>query len=380
MQQTSEFQKRFPLSKRKFTKKMLSKAIPYFLLSLILGTFSGGFYTMFLAMHKSAFNLAGFVLTIIASVIIFLIIIFAIYGFYVEAYIKRYFYDANDSFITIKKKVFTPTEIHIQYQKIQDVYVDQDLLDRILGIYDVHIASATVSSGIEAHIDGVNVDVAEELKNFILDKIRNGGNSSVASNVGTANTSIPAVINFKEEISSRTYPISSKWLLSSFFGDVITSLFYVFLAFYFIGVPSKHSTTSLGDRVGLDVFWYILVAVLVFVVTLAWRFVWQILWKNSFYFEFKPEFIAIKQGVISKEERHLPYKSVQDIAISQSLTEKIFGIATVVIENAAVGTGNLKNSSGKVKIPGLLLSQGNQLVQQFNQVLSKSASSASMGL
>ena len=59
-----------------------------------------------------------------------------------------------------------PAQIHVQYGKIQDVYVDQDLLDRILGIYDVHISSATYSSGIEAHIDGVDKVGAEGLKNL----------------------------------------------------------------------------------------------------------------------------------------------------------------------------------------------------------------------
>src|SRR6185503_6801296 len=69
---------------------------------------------------------------------------------YQWAYIQRYYYSADADFLTIKKGVIMPAEIHVQYRKIQDVYVDQDLTDRIFGIYDVHVASATATSAMEA--------------------------------------------------------------------------------------------------------------------------------------------------------------------------------------------------------------------------------------
>ena len=86
-------------------------------------------------------------------------------------YFKVYFYDLTDDFIVIRKRVFTPREISIPYERVQDVYVDQDLLDRIMGLYDVHLSSATISSGMEAHIDGVEKIAADGLRKFILDKV-----------------------------------------------------------------------------------------------------------------------------------------------------------------------------------------------------------------
>lgn len=46
--------------------------------------------------------------------------------------------------------------------------VDQDLLDRIFGLYDVHLSSATISSGFEAHIDGVEKPAADGLRQLLL--------------------------------------------------------------------------------------------------------------------------------------------------------------------------------------------------------------------
>ena len=74
--------------------------------------------------------------------------------FYQLWYYNVYFYDLTPDYIVIKKGPITPHEITIPYERIQDVYVDQDILDRIFGLYDVHLSSATVSSGEAAHIDG----------------------------------------------------------------------------------------------------------------------------------------------------------------------------------------------------------------------------------
>lgn len=139
----------FPLSPKKFWKKMIEKLFPWLLLLIVL--FGISFFFALNAEKDVTYQFIGIIFVII--VIFFLCAV--PYGFYVRAYIRRYFYDGNENFLTIRKGVFAPTEIHVQYQKIQDVYVDQDILDRIMGLYDVHIASATVTSGIEAHIDGV---------------------------------------------------------------------------------------------------------------------------------------------------------------------------------------------------------------------------------
>ena len=212
MNQPSQFQAQYPLSVgRKIFKKIVSKFTFWFVWSVII-IFVSVYFRFFQTpvywqvIHPIFFGLCVFLFVVLLS--------FILYWTYIVAYIKRYYYDCGDQFITIKKGVFAPTEIHVQYQKIQDVYIDQDIIDRIMGLYDVHIASATVTSGIEAHIDGVNFDVSEGLKDLILAKIHNASNSSPAPQNPTPQPQTNPV-QFSQKISSETYPISGKWMWST---------------------------------------------------------------------------------------------------------------------------------------------------------------------
>jgi len=67
--------------------------------------------------------------------------------------------------------------------------VDQDLLDRIFGLYDVHLSSATISSGMEAHIDGLEKQAAEGLRNILLQTVQQKISKNRNTNTPTINNS-----------------------------------------------------------------------------------------------------------------------------------------------------------------------------------------------
>jgi putative membrane protein len=92
--------------------------------------------------------------------------------FYETKYFQAYFYDLTPDFLAIRKGWITPREVQLPYEKLQDVYMDQDLLDRVLGLWDVHVSTATMMSGMEAHVDGVNRENAEKIRELVLGKIR----------------------------------------------------------------------------------------------------------------------------------------------------------------------------------------------------------------
>lgn len=320
----------------------------------------------------------------LAAFLFFVGIMLIAYALYVQAYINRYYYDSNDSFITIKKGVFAPTEIHVQYQKIQDVYVDQDILDRLLGIFDVHIASATYSSGIEAHIDGVSPRTAEELKHVILARIQGGNNTPGAvSQVPPVQAPAKQAV-ITGDISSRTFPIGSRWnilqTILSFWGALILTVAVMYLlaenmAAEFIGIEMIWgSTLSYGS--------YFTSGFLFFIAVFALMVIRWMIWKSNFHFELTPQFLLQKTGIVAGEEKHLPYKSIQNVLIRQSFLEKVLGLSTVVVENASQGGMVQKeyiNVNGGVTIPGQSLEQGKKLVQQFNAILA-TVNSASTGL
>lgn len=98
-------------------------------------------------------------------------------------YFTTYYYDLTPDYVVIKKGTLTPREITVPYEKIQDVYVDQDIFDRMFGLYDVHISSATFASGWFAHIDGVEKSAADGLRQVILGTV----SKKLGKNLPTAN-------------------------------------------------------------------------------------------------------------------------------------------------------------------------------------------------
>lgn len=160
----SKTREQFPLSPKKIIKKTITGTIGYAILLFIIFVISS--IVILVAQNFSLVLLDGFVFLALLLVVILLEYI------YQRWYFTVYFYDLTDSFIIIKKGVLTPKEISVPYERVQDIYMDQDLFDRFFGLYDVHVSSATISSGFEAHIDGVEKQAADGLKNLLLTTVQ----------------------------------------------------------------------------------------------------------------------------------------------------------------------------------------------------------------
>ena len=157
----SDTRDKFPLSTRKVIKKTLSFSIIWGIIFLI------GFIMTCLSFAGGDGSVSALIVTLVGLSIVLLLIIFLTY-LYQKWYFSVYYYDLGKDYVVIKKGPITPQEITIPYERVQDVYVDQDLLDRLFGLYDVHLSSATISSGMEAHIDGVEKTAADGLKAMLL--------------------------------------------------------------------------------------------------------------------------------------------------------------------------------------------------------------------
>jgi len=163
----SKTREQFPLSYKKIMKKTIANTIAITLLFLVIW----GFLVYMLNTLGQGITSGWFGITTFGIFgLLFFVILFTY--LYERWYFAVYFYDLANDFIQIKKGPITPREITIPYERIQDVYVDQDIFDRIFGLYDVHLSSATVSSGMEAHIDGVDKKGAEGLRAILLETIK----------------------------------------------------------------------------------------------------------------------------------------------------------------------------------------------------------------
>jgi membrane protein YdbS with pleckstrin-like domain len=164
----SKTREQFPLSRKKIIKKTITKTIGA-IVGMIIAFFMVFMFVIGQSEKISAPNWLG---TLILGFIGFTVLVMILEYFYQRWYFAVYFYELGQDFIQIKKGPITPREITIPYERIQDVYVDQDIFDRMFGLYDVHLSSATISSGMEAHIDGVEKQAAEGLRNLLLETVK----------------------------------------------------------------------------------------------------------------------------------------------------------------------------------------------------------------
>ncbi len=164
------FLEQYPLSSKKPLKKTIASFFPFLLIAFF---FSSSF---FMTIIRKISNFQQLISDISHGygLVVLLVGILALAGLiymYQLWYSRTYFYNATDKLLIIRKGPLAPQEITIPFNRIQDIYLDQDVLDRLFGIYDVHISTATATSGVRAHIDGVEKDVAEKLREFLIQKI-----------------------------------------------------------------------------------------------------------------------------------------------------------------------------------------------------------------
>src|SRR5438045_1903778 len=102
-------------------------------------------------------------------------------------------------------------------------------------------------------------------------------------------------------ITEQNYPVEKVWILKSLTGFIITILI---LTVFFI-------FTSFKDGIDLNVVFYLaLVPINAFIIMLR---------RSNFHYAIEDKFITIKQGILSKQQRHIPYGVIQNIYVKQDI-------------------------------------------------------------
>ncbi len=166
---SSSLRTEIPLKKRKIIKKSFHGVLKvfYFMgpLSLLLyAYFFSGYVELSPRLEENKWAIFGYWLLLVA-LFVFNEMIYHI------LYFITYYYEMDDKNLVIRKGVVVRKEITLPFSKITDVYVDQDVGDFLLGLYDVYISTPTAESGKFAHIDGVNKKGSVKLRQMILDAV-----------------------------------------------------------------------------------------------------------------------------------------------------------------------------------------------------------------
>lgn len=179
----SKTKDRFPLSQKKIIKKTISIIIGY--LSVLAFIFAISSLLILYYFHNStvdsefmfSFWMVAEGIIILPSLTLLLLSIVPIY-IYQHFYYAGYYYDLTNDCIIIRKGLIASREITMPYEHLRNIYIGQDILDRIFGLYNIHVSSAIASSGIEAHIDGLEKLSADGLMAILLQATQQRTNTS----------------------------------------------------------------------------------------------------------------------------------------------------------------------------------------------------------
>ncbi len=144
---------KYPVEKRRVLKKAITASIKWCLvlaLLLIINLYNG--------------------INPLQEYLVLAVIIFSLEFIYHNMLYKRYFYNMERKFLTIREGVIARRERNIPFKRIHDIYVDQDLLDRIFKLWDLHLTT-TDSRLFNIHIDGLSAKNAKAIRNLLLKKI-----------------------------------------------------------------------------------------------------------------------------------------------------------------------------------------------------------------
>lgn len=156
-----------------------------------------------------------------------------------------------------------------------------------------------------------------------------------------------------EIITEKNYPVQGLWVLKSILGYLLVLIAFVpyFLISYRLGKTGKDS----------EINFYV-----IFIVGFAiFHFIVTILRRANFHYSIEEKFLTLKQGILSKQQRYIPYGVIQNLFVKQDLFDRIFGLASLTIENASQGAGALA-APQQQKVFGLRV--GTQQRQQVEMV------------
>ena len=140
-------------------------------------------------------------------------------------------------------------------------------------------------------------------------------------------TASAAATTSNPDISEQNFPIQINWVWKQVSLAIVSAsvtIFSLTLLFY----------SENADPSGVHTHIPLIVLPLVSVIAAALRLFVALMQRKYYHFEFGDQYITVRQGIINRQERHIPYGVIQDLTVMRSLTDRIFGIASINASNA----------------------------------------------
>ena len=161
-------------------------------------------------------------------------------------------------------------------------------------------------------------------------------------------------------ITEKDYSIRNIWL----FKQIIMAIIVLPLVFLFV---FRSNTGALFSSEGIFIF---VLFMLIYCLALGIPIIVNVLRRSNFHYALEEKFVVLHQGIISKQNRNVPYGRIQGVFVNQNLFDRIFGLASVTFEDFSqggksamsvdgyVGSGKSRREAlgfvgNKIHIPGL---------------------------
>ena len=138
-----------------------------------------------------------------------------------------------------------------------------------------------------------------------------------------------------EILTEKECPIRNIWLVK----QLLTSLVVVLAIFLFVGNGILSSLSML-------LFFFQFAGI--FCLALSIPIIIKALQRSRFHYAFEDHFIVLHQGIISKQNRNVPYGRVQGIFVNQGLFDRVFGLASLTFEDYSQGGRSKMSVDGYV--------------------------------
>lgn len=119
-------------------------------------------------------------------------------------------------------------------------------------------------------------------------------------------------------INEKSHPIEKRWAIKN------AILWSPFCAVGLATITEKFA------------FSHFLIAIIICPIII---YLYLILTIKDYHYEFGERFIILRQGIISKSERTAMYGRIQNVCVSQGITNRLLGLASINIETASEGAG-----------------------------------------
>lgn len=269
-------------------------------------------------------------------------------GVSVVAYF-RYFFHLEEDQLVIQKGVFNRSLTKLPFERIQNLYIEQNVLHRILGVVSLRVDSAG-SSGHEVTIDALERGDAEAMRAYVLEQKQEGRQST--AKLGAAEAQPPPImqslvlrLSFEDLLR---IGVTQNHLATA---GVIVGTVFGFL-FTVAGAFEQDLVKTLIERWPMlqPGFWgFLVLAVILFVLSFFLTLVRTVTQHYDLqFFESRAGF-QLKAGLLNRREASMQKRKIQLIRWTDNPLRRLLGLYRVSIHQAISGS---ERAAEQISIPG----------------------------